>query len=279
VDPNFENPYTDRFSIGAEREVFPLVAVAINYTYAKAEQLQRLRDDNRVYDGTTAPNGLPRYSSTRPNPYYGRVTESVSDAESKYQALTLTAQRRFANSFSVGMAITYSHDEDSDSNERNFAGIQAEDYNNLANNYWYADRDQRWRTSLSGLWDTPWWGIRFAGSFRYSTGRPFSAFTGADTNNDGEGFTDRPTINGEHFTRNSFRQPSFYTLDLRLGKVFSLGPGGLELAVDCYNCLDSPNRFVTNTTWGTGQVQNATFGQKTGNGTPRFFQFSARYDF
>jgi outer membrane receptor protein involved in Fe transport len=279
IDPNFENPRTDRFTIGMEREVFPLVAVAVDYTYAKTEQLQRLRDANRVYDGTTAPNGLPRYSSTRPNAYYGRITESISDAESKYQALTLTINRRFANSFSAFAAVTYAHDEDNDSNERNFSGIQAEDYNNLDNNFWYSDRDQRWRVALNGLWDTPWWGIRFAGSFRYSTGRPFNAFAGADLNNDGEGTTDRPTVDGVHFTRNAFRQPSYYALDLRLGKVFTLGPGGLELAVDCYNCLDSPNRFVTNTTWGTGQVQNATFGLKSGVGIPRFFQLSARYDF
>jgi hypothetical protein len=279
IDPDFENPRTDRFTIGIEREIFPLVSAAFDYSYAKTEQLQRLRDDNRVYDGTTAPNGLPRYSSTLPNPYYGRITESVSDAESKYQALTLRLNRRFANAFSASASVTYAHDEDNDSNERNFSGIQAEDYNNLDNNYWYSDRDQRWRVALGGLWDTPWWGLRFAGSFRYATGRPFNAFANSDLNNDGEGTTDRPTVDGVHFPRNAFRQPSFYSLDLRLAKVFTLGPGGLELAVDCFNCLDSPNRFVTNTTWGTGQTPAGTFGQKTGNGTPRFFQLSARYDF
>ena len=32
-------------------------------------------------------NGQPVYSTTRPNPFYGRITTSVSDADSKYYAI------------------------------------------------------------------------------------------------------------------------------------------------------------------------------------------------
>jgi hypothetical protein len=279
VDPNFENPYTDRVTLGWEREVLPYTSLGFDFTYAEGNQLQRLKDTNRVYDGTTASNGMPRYSSVTPIPFYGRITTSVSDGESEFTALSAKLQRRLAQSFSYYASVTWSEDKDNDSNERNFAGIQAEDYNNLDNNWGYANRDQRWRVVLNGMWETPWWGVGLSGALRYFTGSPFSAFIGTDVNNDGEGFTDRPTVGGEHFERNSFRQPDFYTLDLRAAKDFALGPGELSVFAECFNCTDAANRFVTNTTWGTGQTANAAFGQTVGVGTPRIFQLAVRYDF
>ncbi len=279
IDPNFENPYTDRVTVGVEREIFAKTALALDFTYAEGHQLQRLIDTNRVYDGTTASNGLPRYSSTRPNRYYGRVTNSLSDGESEYTGVTATLRRRYADNFSLYGAVTWSRDEDNDSNERNFAGIQAEDYNNLDLNWGYSNRDQEWKGVLNGVWDTPWWGIGLAGTFRYATGSPYNATVAADLNNDGESTTDRPTVGGEHFDRNSFRQPDFYTLDMRLSKSFDIGPGDLSLFAECFNCSDAENRFVTNTVWGTGQTPNATFGQETGVGVPRTFQLALRYDF
>jgi hypothetical protein len=279
IDPGFENPYTDRVTVGAEREIFAKTAFALDFTYAEGHQLQRLRDANRVYDGTTASNGLPRYSSTRPNKFYGRITQSLSDGTSKYTGVTATLRRRYADNLSLYGSVTWSRDKDDDSNERNFAGIQAEDYNNLDLNYGFSNRDQEWKSVLNAVWDTPWWGIGLSGTFRYLTGSPYNATVGADINNDGEPSTDRPTVNGVHFARNSFRQPDFYSLDMRLSKSFNVGPGDISLFAECFNCSDASNRFVTNTVWGTGQAPNATFGQETGVGTPRTFQLAVRYDF
>ncbi|HKH43424.1 MAG TPA: TonB-dependent receptor [Thermoanaerobaculia bacterium] len=280
IDPGFENPYTDRVTLGAEREIFSKTSLSVDFTYAKGNQLQRLKDINRVYDGTTASNGLPRYSTTSfPYPFYGRITTSLSDAESKYSAVTATLQRRYADNFSLYGSVTYSKDKDSDSNERNFAGIQAEDYNDLDLNWGYSNRDQRWKSVLNALWDSPWWGIGISGSFRYTTGSPFNATANSDLNGDGEISTDRPTVNGEHFERNRFRQPDFYALDMRLSKGFNIGPGEIDLFVECFNCTDAANRFVTDTVWGTGQTPRPTFGQEVGVGTPRTFQLGLRYDF
>ncbi|HXU45958.1 MAG TPA: TonB-dependent receptor [Thermoanaerobaculia bacterium] len=280
VDSNFENPYTDRYTIGFEREILPLTSAGLDVTYADTQQLERLTDANRQLDGTTAPNGLPKYSSTVfPFPFYGRITTSLSDASSHYFGITGTLRRRLADRFSYYAALTYSKDRDNDSNERNFAGIQAEDYNDLDLNYAYSARDQRWKGVVSGLWQSPWWGINLSGAFRYNTGSPYNATVNADINNDGEPSTDRPTVNGVHFGRNIFRQPDFYTLDFRVGKDFKLGPGSISVFGECYNCTNAPNRFVTSTVWGTGQVANVGFGALTGVGTPRTIQLAARYDF
>ena len=263
VDPNFKNPYTNRATLGFEREILPKISLGVDLTYADGHQLQRLTDINRVLDGTISANGLPHYSSARPLSAYGSVITDLSDASAHYKAVTVTLQRRYADSFSLYGAITYSKDRDNDSNERNFSGIQAEDFNNLGLNWGPSARDQRWKGVLNGVWNTPLWGIGVAGAFRYYTGQPFTPIANTDINGDGVAGTDRPTVGGVHFGRNSLRQPNFYTLDLRLSKGFHIGPVDLSLFAECFNCSDHANRFISanNQIWGPGQTP-------VGTGTP-----------
>ncbi|HEY4575709.1 MAG TPA: hypothetical protein VIJ26_17150, partial [Thermoanaerobaculia bacterium] len=109
---------------------------------------------------------------------------------------------------------------------------------------------------------------------------------GRDVNNDGNN-TDRPTVNGDHFDRNSFRQPDFYELDLRLSKGFKIWEGNLQLFAECYNCSNAANRFVSsanqtygaNPSLGVNPVVNPRFGVEDGVGTPRYFQLGIRFDF
>ncbi|MDQ5858510.1 MAG: TonB-dependent receptor [Acidobacteriota bacterium] len=284
VDPNFRNPYTDRITLGFERELPARTAASLELTYARAKQLQRLTDLNRRYDGTTSSNGLPHYNNvaaTQPYPYYGTIITSKSDAESKYYAATLQFQRHFTNNLSMNAGITWSKDRDNDSNERNFSGIQAEDYNNLDLNWGYSARDQRWKGGVSAVWDTPFWGLGISGTYVYNTGSTRNPVINADVNGDGT-FTDRPTnpTTGNHFDRNSFRQLDFRSLNLRLSKAFRIGPGELTGLVECFNCTDEPNRFYPSNTWGTnGATPLAAFTRASGVGTPRTFQVAARFDF
>lgn len=297
VDPDFDNPYTDRVSLVFDREIFNLTSASLDFTYAKGKQLQRLVDINRAYDGTVAANGLPRYSSTRPNTYYGTVTTSVSDAESEFVAITAQLNRRYANNFSAGIVATWAQDRDNDSNERNFAGIQAEDFNDLETVYGYSNRDQRWRAAANAVWDTPWLGLTLGGAFRFATGSPYNAVANFDFNNDGQ-FTDRPTLdcnyavagdcaaNGRHLERNSFRQPDFYSLDMRLGKIWRIGPTELNTFIECFNCTNADNLFVTSTTYGNQQAplcsttSGICFGDESSpTSSPRTFQVAARFSF
>ncbi len=288
VDPDFENPYTDRVTLGAEREILPLFALGIDLTYAEGNQLQRLTNFNRAYDGTLASNGLPRYSSTRRFPSYNRIVMDVSDAESEYKAATLTLQRRYADNYSLYGAVTWSEDRDHDSNERNFAGIQLEDYNNLDLSWGPSNRDQEWKVVLNGVWDTPLWGIGLAGAFRFATGSPYTPRANSDLNNDGESGTDRPTVNGVHLGRNSERQPDFWTTDLRLSKKFTVGPGDLAVFAECFNCTDRETRLVSSNnqiigappSTPTNPFPRPTFGVEDDFvRNPRTIQLGLRYDF
>ena len=92
-------------------------------------------------------------------------------------------------------------------------------------------------------------------------------------------FDDLAFVNGDHLERNSYRQPSFYSLNVRLGKEFRVGPGSLSVFGECFNCTNAGNRFVTNTIFGTGTTPAGSFGKDAGVGTPRTVQVAARYDF
>ncbi|HYX23132.1 MAG TPA: TonB-dependent receptor [Thermoanaerobaculia bacterium] len=284
VNPNFKNPYTNRATLGFEREILPRVSLGLDLTYADGHQLQRLTDINRVYDGTISVNGLPHYSSVRPLSAYGSVITDLSDASSHYKAATVTLQRRYADNFSLYGAVTYSKDRDNDSNERNFAGIQAEDFNNLGLNWGPSNRDQTWKVVLNGVWTTPWWGIGLSGAFRYYTGQPFTPTANSDLNNDGQSGTDRPTINGVNLGRNSERQPDFYTLDMRLSKSIRVGPTDLSIFAECFNCANKANRFISGNDqiWGTAPTPRTTFGVEDSLNVayvPRTFQLGARFEF
>jgi len=279
VDPNFRNPYTDRVTLEFERELAANTAASLAVTYAESKQLERLTDVNLQYDGTTSANGLPHYSRTRPNPAYGRVTVYTSDARSKYWGISLLLQRRFVERFFGMLSVTWSEDKDNDSNERNFAGLFAEDKNNLDLNWGWSDRDQRWKIAANGTWNTPWWGITFSGLFRFATGQPYTAFAGADLNGDSDSGTDRPSPNGKHMPRNSFRQPDSWSLDLRLQKAFDIKGVKLSAIAECFNCTDREDWTVTNTIWGTGDTPLPTFGRKSYTGTPRTIQLAIRLDF
>jgi Carboxypeptidase regulatory-like domain/TonB dependent receptor len=301
--PNYKDPVTDRITLGVDREVFSNTAVGIEATYARAQNLERLNDPNLTVctsntqagctastinsSGLSTINGQPVYSTVRPDPFYGRVSTYTTDATSKYEAVTLNIQHRFSSNLQFFASATWSEDKDSDSNERNYAGAQAEDLHNLAGSYSWSNRDQRWKLGANANWNTPWWGIGLSGTARFASGTTYTATTGSDTNGDGF-FNDRPTIAGVHFIRNQFRQPSIYQADFRLAKTFNIGsfggnaigPLGLTALVECFNCTNTAQRFVTNTTWGTGQTPSSTFGITNGVTTlPRTLQFAGRIDF
>ncbi|MBZ5589798.1 MAG: TonB-dependent receptor [Acidobacteriia bacterium] len=288
IASDFQNPYTDRLTLGWDQQLAKDTALGIDFTYAKTYHLERLTDANIQYklnpDGSiaTSPvNGQPVYSSTRPDTYYGRVTTYMSDAQSKYTAVIVTLRRQFTERLFGFAAFTWSQDFDNDSNERNYSGVQTEDFNNISKDWGYSIRDQRWKIALNGVWNTPWWDLSLSGVYRYVTGGPFNPVVSTDVNADGFK-NDRPTINGVHLARDSYRYPDYSSLDLRLQKAIKFGPGALAVIVECFNCSNNANWSVPSGgfTWGNGQTPLSTFGvASTATTAVRTYQLALRYDF
>jgi hypothetical protein len=100
----------------------------------------------------------------------------------------------------------------------------------------------------------------------------------AGTDLNGDGFnTDRPGT----LARNSFRMPTWKSIDISAAKSFALGGSqALEVRMDVFNLLNATNVMQVNTTY--GRVVGSplpTFMQPTRVANPRQFQFAARYRF
>ena len=248
--------------------------LAAEYVHNNTVYLERIRDVNLpipMYqlDNSVPPVVRPRFSAPRPNDKFSVLRSQESSARSNYDALTFSVNRRYAKRVQVSAHYTLSYNRDDDSNERNFAGITYENAFNLREEYRWSRNDVRHRSVLSGLLDLP---LRFQiGSIiEWRSGSPFSAFTGTDSNGDGQ-FTDKPILNGRPLLRNAFRQPNFFNHDLRITKTFRIREGHhLSLIWEMFNLWNledlsfnvSSNESTTTalgSLWGRGQLPLPTF--------------------
>ncbi len=290
IAPDFKNPHTDKITLGAEREFFGL-AWGIDAIWAKGYNLERLNDANLLAapaancpaldpnSGSACYGASPTSAAqNRINSNYSFLKVYTSDARSDYKAVTLSFRKNFAAGFRFFGSLTRASDYDTDSNERNYSGFFLWDVNNPELNWGPSDRDIRWRAAANASYERQFGNVNMFSSvlFNYQTGRPYSAFIG-DVNKDFN-LTDRATINGVVTGRNAFRQPDFYTVDLRLGAGYKIGPGTLAVFVDIFNLTNTGNRSTSLTNYPGGG--STPFGTLNGfTTTPRTLQFSGRYDF
>jgi outer membrane receptor protein involved in Fe transport len=272
---DFRNPRTFGATLGLERLVAPDLALALEWIHSNTVQLERIRDVNLArpavgLDNSSPPVLRPLYNvSLRPNPNFNILRSQESSARSNYDALTLSLNRRYAKRYQFLTSYTLAYNRDDDSNERNFAGITYEDAFNIREEYRWSRNDIRHRWVFSGIYDLPF-GILSSSILTYSSGLPFSAFTGTDSNRDSQ-FTDKPIISGTSLLRNAFRQPNFFNVDLRVSRSFKVrDQSALELMFDMFNVLNHRNFFYRVSTnesstaalgsvWGPGQSPLATF--------------------
>lgn len=304
--PDFKNPRSYQYGISIERQLPANIIGNISFVRSKTVHLERIRDVNLPEpvlspDNSTPSVFRPRYNLlARPNPSFGILRQQESSARSDYSAFVIGLERRFGRlQFRTSYALSYNRDDDS--NERNYLGINYENAYNLDSEYRWSRNDIRHRWVMSAVWQLPF-GIQTSSVVEWRTGTPFSAFTGADNNGDGQ-LTDRPIIAGIPLLRNSFRQPNEFQHDLRLTKKFLLWrENTLDWSADFFNLWNTDNYiFAVNPSeqgpagavgslWGTGQTPLPTFRSKylpDGSlnvngiypGTPFQLQMSLRYSF
>jgi Carboxypeptidase regulatory-like domain len=296
----FQNPKTYRGSIGYEREILPDFSMGIDAVLSYTKDLEYQADLNLVQVGTTA-DGRPLYStSKRPNTNFGQIQTFVSGAYAHYEALVLSAQKRFSANWQMQGSYTWSEAKDNNSNERNvsFGSSSPEDFFHINTDYGWADFDVRNRVVIASTWNLPL-GFVLSGIYQYHSGFPYSALAGFDVNGDGTSSTDRANAtfdangnpSGAHFGRNTFRQPSFQNLDVSVQKTFRVfSVVDATLIVQCFNVLHSSNRGTSNNTYyvsSKGKVTglNARFGVPNyypnvdQTGGARQFQVGARVSF
>ncbi len=258
---DMRNAYSQSWNLTIERDVVADFIVRASYAGSKGTALVSGRDINAPF-----PNALASTSTTaarRPlYPNFGRITLIEGVGNSQFNALQLTAEKRFSRGFTVNANYMWSKSMDNNQGSSNKGnGTSVTNPLNQAFDRGPSDFDKTHVFNFSSLWDLP---VKFdnyftnllLGGWSLSTiaavqsGSPFTIFSGTDsarTGQDGQradlignpyvsgGTSSRLTgwLNAAAFTdgalgtygnlgRNPFRGPGFANVDLGLHKRFPI---------------------------------------------------------
>jgi hypothetical protein len=283
VDKDFKNPESRQASISIEREVVKDLAVGAAFNYAKTRYLSRFSDPNVDFTATLNAEGRRIYAGTfspnRPFPALGQVLTTESTGRSDYKALILTLNKRYSNRWQLQANWVISEDKSDDDNERDPFTIRYADLLDLASEYSLSDRHSRHRANIFGLFDLPG-DVQFTALLQYRSPQPTTGtdLLGQDVNNDGQA-NDRRFVNGKDVGRNRQKKDNeFFTLDLRLSKVFALNArSSLEAIFEVFNLTNSKNNIISQISGGLLFDFSGTI--RSGVGDPRQAQIGLRVRF
>ena len=310
-EPNYKSPYTEQWSFGVEYQLAKDTSVTIGYLGVKGTHLQRTRDINLlppvptpIHDGSGNGFVFLRFPGRR-LANFGRISEFESSADSIYNGLTISVNKRFSKGLQFLASYTYSKVIDDAPDGTSVVPFNGGDDAKMVQNPLNpaADRalgvtDLRNRLVLSGIWDPGSYAGRISNSLvrgmvtgwsvsailSAQSGSPYSAVVGADLNNDSNRFTDRVPGIG----RNTFTGPNFISLDPRITREFRFREyARLQLIAEGFNILNRANFNNVRTTLYnvTGNFPNQSltlapgFGQPQGTFDPRILQLAAKIIF
>jgi len=254
---------------------------------------------------------VPKYTGTRPNAAFSRITEIRSSVSSEYYGFTLQANRRLTNGIQFQSSYTYSKSTDNGQNSQTFTtGNSPLDPFNLD--------DERAKSTF----DVP---NHFVASLVYSpdmlfgvghdsavgkaifggwtiapivTGSSGFAYTAVVSGSIGGGTSTGPLGAGgstrlPNTKPNQFRSPHFWDVDLRISRRFNLGEKrNIELLAEGFNIFNkqivtgvSTTMYSLNGTTGVLTFQGGPTGFGTTTTTNNFFykerqiQLAARFSF
>ena len=269
--PDYHDPMVQQGSLGVEYALRNDLSLNVNYLWVKGNRLTRTRDINlsaptvaTIPIAASAGGGTLQYlkfSSTRPISAFDRISQFESTAQSLYNGLTVSLNKRFSHNFQGLVSYTWGHAIDDNPDATAVVpGSSGDDSKMVADPYDYTlDRgnsinDQRHRLVLSGVWNVGQYAANFSRVpravlggwetsfiFNAQSGQPYSAMAGFDLNNDGNNYDDRILQIG----RNHYYTPARITLDPRITRNVKLGERAqMKLIWEAFNVFNRAN-YVT----------------------------------
>ncbi|MGH9916169.1 MAG: TonB-dependent receptor domain-containing protein, partial [Pyrinomonadaceae bacterium] len=108
VDSNFSNAYIQSYNLNVQREVSPGLAVTVGYFGSKGTHLRIARNINQFVNGVRPFTTVSSASPILPGATLGNITEIGSGGDSSYNALWVTANKRFARGLQFNASYTFS---------------------------------------------------------------------------------------------------------------------------------------------------------------------------
>ena len=245
VAEDIVNPYSQQGSFEIQRQVGGY-ALSAGYNYNRGVHLIRPLDVNPYLAGSNE-EGRPIVGFRNPLILQDNVYGSWG--RSYYHAMLLKVERRFSRGFTVSAHHTWSKhiDETTDYNSAFEPHLQWDARNELALSHFH----RKHRFVAHAVAQSPWnagrghgFGRNLFGDFTLSgiflarSGAPFNLNAGFDTVGDRHTDTHRPWGLG----RNVGMGPSFFGLDVRLSRSFTLSEGvSLQATAELFNSLNRTN--------------------------------------
>jgi hypothetical protein len=285
ADSGLATPYSQQANLAVQHQLARDLTVSASYLFVRGVHLSRTRNINLLPPA-------PQFTASRANPAFDDIYELEDTANSRYQGLSVTLNRRMSNELEFSGSYTFSKalDDASDFNEQpmNPFNLRAEWSPSL--------QDQRHRLVFNALWELPIgdeddpgqpkqdnWLTRIFGHLEVApiltleSGRTVDPLTGIDSNlSDAFPLVARPVGWG----RNSLHTPFLANTDFRVLKYFPFGKTAhLDLVAEAFNLFNRPNVLEINPVFGPDPTPLAGFGQPISGVGARRIQFSLDYEF
>ncbi len=275
-DPHFELPRTLQWTGGVEHQIANGLTVGFDLIMSNTVHGDQMRNINLFPSTTTDANGRPLYNNlVRPDMEYNQIRVIESGSRATYNALIFSIQKRMTKWYQLQANYVFSHTrDDAGDNFNNVWTVNTQDNFNAKGDFGYSANDIRHRAVMNSVIALPY-GVMFSQIATFQTGFPYNGTLPTDANGDGN-LNDRPYHNGVVEPLNNYRNPNFFSWNIRLVKQFHIKGEHrvLEPAVDLFNVTNASNFTTTNTTIGT-----SSFGKMNVPGTPFEAQFAIRYRF
>src|SRR5207302_983233 len=145
TDYDVPSPYAMQFNLSIQRALPGDWVVSASYSGSRGLHLFRIGDANLA--PFTVVNGIKVYQTQlgRMNPNFASITQRITDAQSYYNALQLTAQKQFSHGLRAQISYTFSRSIDDAS------GINSQDYTD-GSPYVLDFYDRKADRGLSAFW-------------------------------------------------------------------------------------------------------------------------------
>lgn len=264
TEPGIVNPYSQQFSLGAEREVSGF-NVSVMYLANRGLKLIRSRNVNLKQVGSNAYG--PTFGPINPMVLQNNLVES--SGSSMYHGMTVNVTKRFSRYYQFQASYTLSKAIDDTTDF--ITDLQAANQLNLRGERSLSTFDQRQRLVVSGVFQSPLTrgmplgrvlsGVTLSPIVAVSSGHPFNVLLGFDANGDTQANTDRPANTG----RNTGKGPGYASVSLRLAKEVRL-PGDrmrIEGIAEAFNLFNRVNYSGVNNIVGTAAISGSVSGNRS----------------
>jgi len=298
--PGRQQPFAHQVTVGYSRQLGTSMALQADYIHAHNKDMFLARNLNPMVRANTSRTGaITRVDAfgVLGDRYSQQVWVMENTGESKYDALDLSLEKRYANNWSGRVSYSLSSSRGTAENQADRNTYQYLTDLNLDEWWGPSTVDHRHNLKISGRTEIPkTGGVTLSGGVAYLSGAPFTLFDSSiDANQNGELTDPLPpgTYSGTAPNamqnvkykggRNGAIGPDYFQVNLRAGWRRRIPRGeALELFLDIFNITNRVN-FENPILANQDRRTPATFlvlgNLAGGGGFPRQAQMGVRYSF